>query len=107
MKYTVDPKRFIGKPFTLRKTYSHSVNDYCMMIDGLTAGRVTKTTNAVECVVWEWSLDSPYFVTGNPTHGKEETFEAARDALRTMFWEWNAWALKHLGEVSWYSKELE
>lgn len=103
----VDPKRFIGKPFALRKTYPHSVNDYCMMIDGLTAGRVTKSKNAVERVVWEWSLSSPYFVTGNPAHGMEETFEAARDALKSMFWEWHAWALKCQGEVSWYSKELE
>jgi hypothetical protein len=38
-------------------------------------------------------------------NGEEETFEAARDAFKKMFWEWHTWALKQPGNATWYGAE--
>ena len=42
MKNQVDPRRFIGKGFTSRKTFLNSVDDYSIWIDEIRVGRVTK-----------------------------------------------------------------
>ena len=52
LKDQVDPKRFIGKAFTKRKTFPNSVSDYAINIDGLTAGRITKKTAAGPRATW-------------------------------------------------------
>ena len=102
MKDEVDPKRFTGKAFTRRRTSPDSKADYAIVIDGLIAGRIMKKTLSFQRVTWFWSLTAPYFPVSTPQNGDEETFEAARDAFKKLFWEWHAWALKQQGKVTWY-----
>jgi hypothetical protein len=35
-------------------------------------------------------------------YGEEETFEAAKDAFKKMFWQWHAWALQQRGTATWF-----
>ena len=98
----VDPRRFTGKMFTRRKTFLNSQDDYVIRIDGLSAGRIMKKTLPGQKAVWFWTLTGPYFPGPKSHDGEEETFEAARDAFKKVFWEWHAWALKQSGKVTWY-----
>jgi hypothetical protein len=102
MKDEIDPNRFTGKRFTRRKTFPDSKDDYTIKIDGLTAGRIMKKTLSSQRVAWFWSLTAPYFPISTPQNGEEETFEAASEAFKKLFWEWHAWALKQPGKVTWY-----
>jgi hypothetical protein len=98
----VDPNRFTGKTFTRRKTFPASIDDYSIRIDGLTAGRIMKSPRSFQRFVWFWTMTAPHYPQRTIQHGEEETFEAARDAFKKMFWEWHAWALKQPGKVTWY-----
>ena len=101
----VDPSRFTGKTFTRRNTFPESVGDYSILIDGLAAGRIMKKTLSFQRVVWFWTLGAPYYPHSQPHNGDEETFEAARDAFKKLFWEWHAWALQQEGLVTWYGSD--
>jgi hypothetical protein len=105
LKDEVDPNRFTGKTFTRRKCFPNSVDDYRIMIDGLSAGRIKITQRAYKRVVWEWFFHGPYYPHNYPHHGEEETFEAAGEVLKKLFWRWHAWALKQPGKVTWYGAE--
>jgi hypothetical protein len=98
----VDPNRFTGKTFTRCKTFPESIDDYSIQIDGLTAGRIMKKTLSFQRVVWFWTMTAAYYPIKALHHGEEETFEAAKDAFKKMFWEWHAWALKQPGKTTWY-----
>ena len=102
MKDQVDPKRFTGKAFTRRKTFRDSKDDYAIKIDRLIAGRIMKMMRPGQRVVWLWSLTAPYFPVSTPQYGEEDTFEAASEAFKKLFWEWHAWAIKQPGKVTWY-----
>ena len=97
----VDPNRFTGKEFTRRHAFPHTTNDYSIVIDGLCAGRIMKKINAFQTFRWMWTLTAPYF-PGPVSSGEEETFEAAREAFKKLFWQWHAWALQQPGMVTWY-----
>ena len=100
-KIQVDPTRFTGKTFTSRKTFSYSQFDYSIKIDGLTAGRIMKMKGGFQREFWLWTMTGPAY----PRHqqnGEAETFEAAAEAFKKLFWEWHAWALKQPGKVTWY-----
>jgi len=105
VKNEVDPARFIGKTFTRRQAFSHSPDDFSIIIDGLTAGRIMKKNLAFQEVAWFWTLTAPHYPLGQIHSGEEETFEAARDAFKKLFWEWHAWALKQPGKVTWYGAD--
>jgi hypothetical protein len=45
-------------------------------------------------MMWFWTLHGPYFPGPKSPDGEEETFEAARDAFKTKFWERHVWAMK-------------
>ena len=98
----VDPNRFTGKQFTRRKCFPNSVDDYRIDIDGLTAGRIMKTVRPGQRVAWEWFFNAPYYPVNPPHQGEEETFEAAREAFKKLFWQWHAWALKQPRKTTWY-----
>jgi hypothetical protein len=98
----VDPNRFTGKAFSRRKTFPESIDDHSIRIDGLTAGRIMKKKLSFQQVVWFWTMTAPYYPSKTLHNGEEETFEAAREAFKRLFWEWHAWALKQPGKVTWY-----
>ena len=56
-------------------------------------------------VVWAWFFHGPYYPNGHPHNGEEETLEAACDALKKLFWQWHAWALKQSSKVTWYGAD--
>lgn len=101
MKDHVDPRRFIGKSFTRRKTFADSIDDYSIWIDGLQAGRIMKVRRAGNVMVWFWALHGPDFPGPKSHDGEEETFEAARDAFKAKFREWHAWAMKRERLAKW------
>jgi hypothetical protein len=47
-------------------------------------------------------MTAPYYPSKTPHNGQEETYEAAQDAFKRLFWEWHAWALKQPGKATWY-----
>lgn len=98
----VDPRRFTGKMFTRRTTFLTSADDYAIRIDGLIAGRIMKKILPGQKAVWFWTLTGPYFPGPKSHDGQEETFEAARDEFKKIFWQWQAWALRQPGKASWY-----
>jgi hypothetical protein len=101
----VDPNRFTGKTLTRRKTFPESIDDYSIRIDGLTAGRIMKKKLSFQQVVWFWTITAPYYPSNTLHNGEEKTFEAARDAFKRLFWEWQTWALKQPGKVTWYGAD--
>ena len=101
----IDPRRFIGKGFTRRKTFPDSVDDYCIWIDGIKVGRIMKVPRAGNNMVWFWSLHGPYFPGPKSPDGEEETYEAARDAFKAKFWEWHVWAMKRETMAAWEGAE--
>jgi hypothetical protein len=101
----VDPNRFTGKTFSRRKTFPQSVEDYRIRIDGLTAGRIMKKIVPGQRVVWFWSMTAAYYPIKALHYGEEETFEAAKDAFKMIFWEWHAWALKEEGPITLYGAD--
>ena len=52
-------------------------------------------------------MTGPVYPPNQPHNGEEETFEAASDAFKKLFWQWHAWALKQPGKVTWYGAEDE
>lgn len=105
MKNEVDPRRFIGKTFTRRKTFADSRDDYVAMIDGLAAGRIMKVQRAGNKHVWFWTLTGPHFPGPKSHDGEEDTLEAAQKAFKWMFWQWHTWAMKQEGPATWYGAE--
>lgn len=105
MKDEVDPKRFTGKAFTRRKISPDAKADYAMVIGGLIAGRIMKKTVGFQRGTWVWTLTAPYFPVSTCQNGEEDTFEAAREAFKKLFWEWHTWALKQPGKVTWLAKD--
>jgi hypothetical protein len=92
-KDEVDPHRFTGKTFTRRKAFPNTHDDYIILIDGLSAGRIMKMVRAGRREVWFWTLTGPYFPGPKSHDGEEDTFEAARDEFKKVFWRWHVWAL--------------
>ena len=86
-------------------TFSDSREDYLIIIDGLIAGRIIQKTLSFQRLTWFWTLTGPYFPGPKSHDGEEDTFEAARDAFKKVFWGWHAWALEHRGKVIWYGAE--
>ena len=101
MKDQVDPHRFTGKMFTRRKTFLSSVDDYCIRIDGLTAGRIMKKILPGQRGGLVLDTERPTFPGPKSHDGQEDTFEAARDEFKKVFWQWQAWALQQPGKVPW------
>ena len=101
----VDPYRFTGKTFSRCKTSPDSIDDYCIRIDGLTAGRVMEKKLGFQRVVWFWTLTGPYFLGPKSHDGEEDTLEKAQEAFKVSFWQWHAWALKQPGKATWYGAE--
>ena len=105
LKDQVDPHRFTGKKFTRRQTFPGTSHDFAIKIDGIEAGRIMKKIVTGQRGVWFWTLTGPYFPSSKSSDGEEETFEAARDAFKKLFWEWHASALKQQGPATWYGAE--
>jgi hypothetical protein len=101
-KDEVDPSRFTGKNFTRRKAFPNTHDDYSILIDGLTVGRIMKMIRAGQREVWFWTLTGPYFPGPKSHDGEEDSFEAARDEFKKVFWRWHAWALQQPGKATWY-----
>jgi hypothetical protein len=98
----VDPARFTDKTFMRRATWEDAVNDCRVMIDGLTAGRIRLSEFAESVTRWTWIITGPYIPPKlEPSHGDEDTLEAAQEAFKVKFWQWHRWALNQPGGVSW------
>lgn len=101
MKNQVDPRRFIGKSFTRRRTFATSEHDYGIWIDGLLIGRIMQVPRAGHKVAWYWSLNGPYYPGPFSPDGEADSFEVARRAFKAKFWQWHVWAMKQEHMASW------
>ena len=98
----VDPARFTDKPFTRRLTWPERENDYVAIIDGLRAARIEVTMFAGSIPKWTWSITGPYIPPElQPSQGAEDTLEAAQEAFKGKFWQWQRWALEQPGGAKW------
>jgi hypothetical protein len=102
MAYTSidDPCRFKGKALVLK---AQAPDDYVVTIDGLTAGRIFKTSRT-DRTVWLWTLTGPYL--NAPTlnlggSGEVLSLKDAKAALRGNFDKWLAWTLAGGWPVAW------
>jgi hypothetical protein len=99
---TIDPARFADKPLSRKPTCEGAENDYRVMIDGMTAGRIMLSTLAGSIPKWGWSLTGPYLPPElEPGNGYEETLEHAQEAFKAKFWEWHRWAQDQAGGAAW------
>ncbi|MBC8037743.1 MAG: hypothetical protein H7X89_11070 [Rhizobiales bacterium] len=106
MPIRIDPARFTGKTFTRQLTWAVSINDYRVMIDGLTAGRIMAKTLATQEVVWFWTMSSPYFPALGRNDGEEETLAKAQEAFSARFWKWHQAAITRRGVYcDWYGDD--
>jgi len=105
MPTQTDPARFTDKPFTRQPTFKEPVNDFRVMIDGLTAGRVMQVKLSHGVVKWLWTVTSPYLPPElQPGNGQEETLEQAQEAFKAKFWQWHGSALAHRTEAHWHGE---
>ena len=91
-----DPGRFSGKPLILRRAATPDFTDYRVLADGLTAGRIMQVDRAHRRKAWLWTLTGPYCGApelGIATSGEVETLDIAKEAFRTAFDAWMAWAI--------------
>lgn len=105
LKNQVDPNRFTSKKFTRRQTFLNTTHDFAIRIDGLTAGRIMKKILPGQKAVWFWTLTGPHFPGPKSHDGQQDSFEAARDEFKKVFWAWHDWALKQQGMVTWYGAD--
>ena len=105
MPSQIDPSRFTDKTFTRRSTFPDSVNDYRVMIDSLTAGRILQMQVSGGAMKWLWTIGGPYLPPelqrGN---GQVETLEQAQEAFKAKFWQWHSSALAHRTGAYWHGE---
>ncbi len=96
----VDPKRFAGKPLTLRTVADA---DASVMIDGLRAGRIMEQVRAGQGRVFFWTLTAPYMnEVQAASSGEAESLEDAKAAIRKAFDAWLTWALSQEKPAVWH-----
>ncbi len=101
MSITIEPSRFRGLPLITKAT---AENDFSVMCDGLGVGRILLTPIANGAAVWFWTITGPALVqAGLSSSGQADSLEAARQAFRTRFDEWLAWALAADVAVRWHA----
>jgi hypothetical protein len=92
MPNQVDPNKLSGKAFT-RKAIG--ANDYSVLIDGLTAGRIMQMQVSGGAMKWLWTIGGRYLPPElQPTNGQVETLEQAQEAFQAKFWQWHTWTIE-------------
>lgn len=98
MALSLDPERFVGFNFTRRLD---APDDYSILIDGLVAGRIYKTTSQSKGIVWFWTLTGPAIPIELGSHnGIAPSLEEAQDLFKQKFKAWQKSATK-AGAASW------
>ena len=98
MAFSVDPERFTDFNFTRRL---EAPDDYSILIDGLLAGRIYKTTSRTKTIVWFWTLTGPSIPIELGSHnGVASSLNEAQDHLKAKFVAWQRSAAK-AGAASW------
>lgn len=106
MPTQTDPARFNDKAFTRKPTFKNAVNDYRVLIDGLTAGRIMEMRLSFGVVKWLWTVTGPYLSPElQPGNGQEETLEQAQQAFKVKFWQWHGSALTQRTVSVWHGAE--
>ena len=106
MEIQVDPARFVGKNFSQEPSVDSKNDDFIMVINGLIAGRVMKTTAPGTSTKWLWTLTGPYLPPELlPSNGHTNSREEAEEDFERKFWEWHRWAGMQKGGVAWYGAE--
>ncbi len=106
MTNQIDPARFTDKSFTRKPAFTESVNDYRILVDGLTAGRIMEMKSSFGITKWLWTVTGPYMPPElRPDNGEEETLEQAQEAFKTKFRQWLRWATGQRGSGVWYGAE--
>ena len=96
----LDPRRFAGKPMTLR---TMAPGDHAVEIDGETAGRIMRVARSSGRSAWLWSVTGPSMVTiTSASSGEVETLAEAKREFRRAFDAWLADALSTGGETIWH-----
>jgi hypothetical protein len=97
----VNPRRFAGKPLTLKRLADE---DFIVMIDGLAAGRIFKTSR-IDRTVWLWILTGPYFnapLAKLAGSGEVSSFREAKAAFKAAFRAWQRWAAAGGESAAWH-----
>jgi hypothetical protein len=82
MPTKIDPARFTDKAFIRKPTFKESVNDYRVLVAGLTAGRIMEMKKSFGAVKWLWTVNGPYFPPElRPDNGEEDTLAQAQEAF--------------------------
>ena len=104
MLLAIDPGRCTGKAMMFETpTGFGGSDDYVVMIDGLTAGRIMRIEHAGNRPVWFWTITGPY--RSSPASRAVVTatrWAAAKAAFRAAFDRWLTWALRQPGKASWH-----
>jgi hypothetical protein len=69
---------------TLRKTWPNRENDYVILMDGTSVGRIMRQTIANNSEVWLWSL-MRYGPQERSIYGRAFTLDDAKRAARAAF----------------------
>jgi hypothetical protein len=56
----LDPKRFVGKSFTLRPTLPDSINNHVAVTSGLSAARMVMESKVASRTAWCWYVTGPW-----------------------------------------------
>lgn len=90
------PERFAGRPLLLKRAWPEKADDYVVMADGLTAGRIMQIDRSFQRRVWLWSLTGPYCNAPDlrlTAHGDADSLEDAKAAFKGAFRKWQTWAV--------------
>lgn len=86
----VDPASLRDEPLRLKR---QADADYSVMIKDLRAGRIFAGMAPGMVMMWEWTITGPYVPDSlQPSHGREESLDAAKVAFKARFEAWQAWA---------------
>lgn len=96
MLKTVDPTTFKGKPLYSKPCQLGQPDDYLVVCEGLTVGRIMKEQRASGRTTWMWTITGPIVANSN---GEADTQAAAQKAVRVIFDRWLEAAVRGAG---WY-----
>jgi len=72
-------------PWTMRKTFPDSQDDFVILVDGEPAGRIMKVQRSFGRVAWFWTLRDLVPPGLGVGHGDADTLEDAKTAFRSKY----------------------
>ena len=99
----VDPEHLANRPWTMRRTWPDARDDFVVLVDGLSAGRIMCSARSFGEIVWFWSITGPYVPPElQPARGDCATIDEAKAAFRAKFEAWRRWAQGEGRAATWH-----